>query len=94
MLFEFHRSQNARKPGSIHATYLVCGTKRSDDSELDAVKTEQDGDVEMTSSAPEIDSPAEKVFTTTLSLVSETDLKGDRYPLRTYNARPGLMVVY
>jgi DNA polymerase delta subunit 3 len=28
MLFEFHKSQNARKPNSVHATYLVTGTPR------------------------------------------------------------------
>lgn len=28
MLFDFHQKQNAKKPNSIHATYLVSGTKR------------------------------------------------------------------
>lgn len=28
MLFEFHKTQNARKPKSVHATYLVTGTPR------------------------------------------------------------------
>jgi DNA polymerase delta subunit 3 len=27
MLFEFHQKQNAKKPGSIHATYLITGTR-------------------------------------------------------------------
>ena len=27
MLFEFHQKQNSRKPKSVHATYLVTGTK-------------------------------------------------------------------
>jgi DNA polymerase delta subunit 3 len=26
MLFEFHRKQNAKRPGSVHATYLITGT--------------------------------------------------------------------
>jgi DNA polymerase delta subunit 3 len=31
MLFEFHKKQNARKPNSVHATYLVTGIpKRSE----------------------------------------------------------------
>ncbi|KAF7860420.1 hypothetical protein EAF04_008546 [Stromatinia cepivora] len=30
MLFEFHRVQNAKKPGTIHATYLIAGTKRKE----------------------------------------------------------------
>jgi DNA polymerase delta subunit 3 len=28
MLFEFHKKQNARKPNSVHATYLVTGIPR------------------------------------------------------------------
>lgn len=28
MLFEFHEKQNAKKAHSIHATYLISGTKR------------------------------------------------------------------
>jgi len=28
MLFAFHEKQNARKPGSVHATYLLTGTPR------------------------------------------------------------------
>ncbi|KAK4949042.1 hypothetical protein LTR10_012415 [Elasticomyces elasticus] len=28
MLFDFHRKQNAKKPGTVHATYLITGTKR------------------------------------------------------------------
>jgi len=27
MLFEFHRQQNVKKPGTVHATYLVAGIK-------------------------------------------------------------------
>ena len=29
MLFDFHQKQNAKKAASIHATYLIYGTKRS-----------------------------------------------------------------
>jgi DNA polymerase delta subunit 3 len=28
MLFEFHKRQNAKKPNSVHATYLVTGIPR------------------------------------------------------------------
>lgn len=31
MLFDFHQKQNAKKPNSIHATYLISGTKRAVD---------------------------------------------------------------
>lgn len=28
MLYDFHRKQNSKKPGSVHATYLISGSKR------------------------------------------------------------------
>lgn len=28
MLYEFYEFQNAKKAGSVHATYLLCGTKK------------------------------------------------------------------
>jgi hypothetical protein len=28
MLFEFHKTQNTKKPKSIHATYLITGRKK------------------------------------------------------------------
>lgn len=28
MLYDFHRTQNARKPGSLHASYLLSGTPK------------------------------------------------------------------
>lgn len=28
MLFSFHQTQNAKKPGSVHATYIISGTPR------------------------------------------------------------------
>ncbi|KAK5012997.1 hypothetical protein LTR39_003865 [Cryomyces antarcticus] len=30
MLYDFHRKQTAKKPGSVHATYLIAGTCRPD----------------------------------------------------------------
>ncbi|KAI5923585.1 DNA polymerase subunit Cdc27 [Camillea tinctor] len=42
MLFDFHKWQNDKRPNSLHATYIIYGTKKQVD--------EQDGDVEMTNS--------------------------------------------
>ena len=70
MLFDFHKSQNARKPGSIHATYLVYGIRSNNGPGKD------DGDVEMSSSLGDADSIAEHVPTTGLTLVREEDLNG------------------
>jgi DNA polymerase delta subunit 3 len=75
MLYEFHRSQNAKRPGAVHATYLVYGTKRASDGPS-ASQNGTDGDVDMTSSAPEVESLTEVVPTSTLSLVPEKRLKG------------------
>ena len=74
MLYEFHRSQNAKRPGAVHATYLVYGTKTAADGP--SARNGSDGDVEMASSAPEVESLAEVVPTSTLSLVPEEQLKG------------------
>ncbi len=80
MLYEFHKSQNARKPGSLHATYVVYGTKQ--DSPLSQTAAKGDEDVEMSSSMPEIESIPEHVPTATLSLVPEAQLKGMAASLR------------
>ncbi|KAF7193712.1 DNA polymerase delta subunit 3, partial [Pseudocercospora fuligena] len=61
MLYEFHRKQNSKKPGSVHATYLLAGTKRSrlhshTDTNTEGAhsqeRNDQDGDVPMNSSPP------------------------------------------
>ena len=71
MLFDYHSWQNAKRAGSVHATYLVYGTTRSD-------KIQDDGDVEMASSAPEPEQEplSEEVQTLTLALVQEDRLEG------------------
>ncbi|RYP51689.1 hypothetical protein DL769_010778 [Monosporascus sp. CRB-8-3] len=63
MLYEFHKWQNDKKPGSLHATYLVYGTLRKVD--------QRDGDVEMTDSQASEDDHipfSDEVLTQTLSL--------------------------
>ncbi|KAK7926484.1 hypothetical protein PG985_003482 [Apiospora marii] len=67
MLYEFHKSQNEKNPNSLMATYLVYGTKKSD---------EQDGDVEMTDSVSDKDETfSETVPTKTLELIREETLQ-------------------
>ena len=75
MLYDYLAYQNAQKPDSIHATYLLYGIKREQ-------KVQEDGDVEMSSSMPEHDSISEEVPTTTLALVREENLKGRRQAVR------------
>ncbi|KAI1099366.1 DNA polymerase subunit Cdc27 [Jackrogersella minutella] len=73
MLYEFHKWQNDKHPNSLHATYLVYGTKKN------VVKVEEhDGDVEMTDSqnSEEVHPPfSDDVPTHTLSLVKEEQLQ-------------------
>ena len=91
MLFEFHRSQNAKKPNSLYATYLVSGTKSlasvSIISPVHPNGSVGKGDGEdqpmqsspyMPSSAPQVDEEedAGAVSVLSISLVREEDLEG------------------
>ncbi|KAJ4419389.1 CDC27 protein [Gnomoniopsis sp. IMI 355080] len=71
MLYDFHSWQNGKKPGTVHATYMIYGTKK-------IVQTnghsQQDEDVEMTSSPPESAPQTQEVPLKTLSLVAEGNL--------------------
>ncbi|KAJ8112999.1 hypothetical protein OPT61_g4768 [Boeremia exigua] len=49
MLFDFHQKQNARKANSIHATYLISGSRRSIE-ETNGANGRSDEDVNMRSS--------------------------------------------
>jgi DNA polymerase delta subunit 3 len=69
MLYDYHTYQNGIKAESIHATYVVYGTKTQD-------STAEDGDVEMGSSMPEHEPLSETVPTTTLALVRQENLEG------------------
>jgi hypothetical protein len=80
MLFEFHQKQNAKKPNSIHATYLVTGTKRTTEH-TNGTNGRHGEDVDMRrspfmSSMPEPEEPAEEpVKETTILLVREEELQ-------------------
>jgi DNA polymerase delta subunit 3 len=80
MLFDFHQKQNARKPNSIHATYLITGRQRKPEHTNGA--NGRDGmDVDMgrspfMSSMPEPEEPAEEpIKETTIILVREEELQ-------------------
>lgn len=68
MLYDFHRSQNGMRPGTIHATYLIYGTPAAQQ------KVQDDGDVEMATSPPDVET-SEDVVTHSLSLVPGDLLK-------------------
>ncbi|GAB7361671.1 hypothetical protein MBLNU230_g1721t1 [Neophaeotheca triangularis] len=55
MLYEFHRKQNVKKPGSVHATYLISGLKTPEQrSELQKPAPQQDGEDTVMQSSPPI----------------------------------------
>ena len=51
MLYEFHRLENGKKPGTVHATYLISGTKRVEEPEV-ATAPKKDGEDEYMQSSP------------------------------------------
>jgi DNA polymerase delta subunit 3 len=85
MLYDFHQQQNAKKPGTIHATYLVSGTKSR---EAHAAHGEQkDGDDDYMQSSPFVSSsmaqPNEGTGESSIlsiSLVKEEDLESTNTP--------------
>ena len=78
ILEEFHRTQNARQAGSVHATYFVSGLRELP-QDASAQVADADGDVAMPSS-PGISSslPVEgdepRPLVKVLSLAREADL--------------------
>lgn len=81
MLFEFHGSQNKKRAGAVHATYMIYGTQKI--AHANGHAHHHDDDVEMTSSPPEPVSVAEEVPMITLSLVAEETLGGMQRPYST-----------
>jgi DNA polymerase delta subunit 3 len=80
MLFEFHQQQNAKKPGTVHATYLISGTKPT---EICATNGKQkDGEDEymqsspfMSSSVPQMSEETGETSVLSISLVREENLE-------------------
>jgi hypothetical protein len=85
MLYEFHRQQNAKKPGSVHATYLLSGLRKRapppaavNDDKSDA-KNDIDMDISFSSlpdnSQANPDSADEQIVTRSIVLAREEDLE-------------------
>jgi len=82
MLYEFHRTQNAKKPNSVHATYLLTGRKRPQNTH-NGVHTKGGEDVSMESSSipsslpvSESEQEVEQIQTTSVTLVREENFEG------------------
>jgi DNA polymerase delta subunit 3 len=85
MLFEFHRQQNVKKPGSVHATYIVAGSKRNSVAATNnGSSTMKDGEDEYMQRSPFRSSPippnqdviVEDSPILSITLVREEDLEG------------------
>jgi len=81
MLYDFHYSQNARKPGSVHATYLLYGTAGA--KPMPAEESQKDGEdiymqssPFMSSSMPQEESIQEAPPLKVVTLAREEDLEG------------------
>ncbi|KAF2031566.1 hypothetical protein EK21DRAFT_62966 [Setomelanomma holmii] len=100
MLFDFQQQQNAKKPGSVHATYLVTGKKRVQ-HHTNGIHGKAGDDVAMRSSPfmssmPELEEPAEEpVKRTAIVLVREEELQktraafDDETSIHMYSLEPG-----
>ncbi len=90
MLYDFHQKQNAKKPGMIHATYLLSGTKKMEDPISLNGETKKDGEDDymlsspfMSSSMPQPEEGTGESSVLSITLVREEDLEGgdiSQYP--------------
>ena len=90
MLYDFHQKQNAKKPGTIHATYLLSGTKRPEEPEPLNGDAKKDGEDDymlsspfMSSSMPQLEEGTGESSVLSITLVREEDLEGgiiSQYP--------------
>ncbi|KAK0627723.1 DNA polymerase subunit Cdc27 [Immersiella caudata] len=94
MLYDFHKSQNDRRPGAIHATYLVYGSKDG----ISRSSYGSDGDIEMASSPPDVDYLHNDTFHSfELTLIPEERLKyelgfyDEVASIHVYSIEPGPM---
>jgi DNA polymerase delta subunit 3 len=84
MLYDFHHTQNKKQPSSLHATYLVTGTKT-----LSPPQPEQDAPESQDGTATTVQtSPANQDLTpypsTSLLLVDEDNLDSQFLAINTF----------
>jgi DNA polymerase delta subunit 3 len=84
MLYEFHRKQNAKKPGTVHATYLITGIRRIEPPQQPNGVHKEDGEDTVMQSSPVLPSSSipmqddvmeEAKLVRTVLLVKEEDLE-------------------
>lgn len=86
MLYEFHRNENAKKPSSVNAIYVIAGAQKPPEPlPTNGTQAKDGGDDEdeimqsspyLPSSMPNQDAAADAVASTAIILVREEDLEG------------------
>lgn len=91
MLYDFHRTQNAKKPGCCHATFVVSGRLPDFKAETNGLQS-QDGEDSIMQSSPlmssmqessQQDEVAERISVTAITLVQEEDLESTKAKFET-----------
>ncbi|KAI9783421.1 MAG: hypothetical protein M1816_001395 [Peltula sp. TS41687] len=92
-LYEFHQQENIKKPGSVHATYLLAGVRKPPPAVTHQNGTKHDEDEEMkdssfmmSSSMPQPDENAEKIVVQSITLVREDELENARAAFDTISS--------
>ena len=81
MLYDFHRSENAKKTQSVNATYVITGVQKPPEKPATNGHA-KDGEDEVMQSCPFMSSmpqpevAEEEIRTTSMILVREEDLEG------------------
>lgn len=96
MLYEFHRKQNAKRPGAVHATYLIAGTKKAEGpSYTNGARSQDDDDDTVMQSSPPLPSSSAPMPDETMDepppmrsimLVKEEDLEQARATFATISS--------
>ena len=85
LLFQFHKQQNSKKPGSVHAVYLVTGftipvtpTDLPQTEQADGEDAHMQSSPFMSSSMPQQEDEEEHLAVKTVTLCREEDLEGEK----------------
>jgi DNA polymerase delta subunit 3 len=81
ILYEFHRNENAKKPQTVHATYVISGIQKA--PEPAPTNGHADDEDEMMQSSPYLpssmpnqDATSDSIRTASIVLAREEDLEG------------------
>jgi DNA polymerase delta subunit 3 len=81
VLYEFHRNENAKKPATVHATYIISGIQKAPEpAPTNGHANDEDEMMQsspyLPSSMPNEDEASDSIRTASIILVREEDLEG------------------